>query len=184
MTTDGVIQIVFTALSDPFLEVWEGSTEIEPVATVSTPITQTASSSRLDEVLSDFSTDIFKRPIELVLRPHATVSQIILTRMYEARSEPTLMNIVERYGSDLVEKLEEIRRYYRLLVETCADTLLDREALRLVKRFFAEEADENQKDFIKLKRFYEKIRAFQTITEDRWGDIQKLIDTFAIIPET
>lgn len=187
MTADGVVETVLKALSDPFLEVWEGSAELQHIVIPTTPKAtthQTEANSRLDDLLSDFSTDIFNRPIELVLRPHATVSQIILTRIYEARSEPTLMNIVERYGSDLVEKLEEIRRYYRLLVETCADTLLDQEAERLVKRFFGDQADENKNNFIKLKRFYEKIRSFQDIAEERWSDIQKLVDTFAIIPET
>jgi hypothetical protein len=183
MTADSLIEVIEQALLDPFHEVLEQEGPLSSKET-SQPEQRQSSSATLSEALSDFSTDIFHRPIELVLRPHATVSQIILTRIYQARMHPETMTVIERYGSDLVEKLEEIRRYYRVFVETSSDDLLEKEAARLVKRFFQNNPTDNQKDFIKLKRFYEKIRSFQDIAEEHWNDVQKLIDTFSIINET
>ncbi|KAB2933190.1 MAG: hypothetical protein F9K24_07535 [Leptonema illini] len=185
MKTDRLDEIIEQALLDPFHEVLdrEGPSSFTPT-TQAQPERTPANSAALSEVLSDFSTEIFHRPIELVLRPHASVAQIILTRIYQARTHPETMTVIERYGSDLVEKLEEIRRYYRVFVETSSEDLLEKEAARLVKRFFQDNPNENQKDFIKLKRFYEKIRSFQDIVDEHWNDVQKLIDTFSIINET
>lgn len=184
MKVERLDEIVEQALLDPYREVVEPEgPSVVPPALEGTP--QPAVSSGLSrDTISEFSTEVFRHPIELVLRPHATVSQIILTRIYQARTQPETMMVIERYGSDLVEKLEEIRRFYRVYVETSAEDLLEKEAVRLVKRFFHENPTENQKNFIRMKRFYEKIRSFQDRAERHWGDVSKLIDTFGIIPET
>lgn len=182
MKVERIDEIVEKALLDPFREVVEPE---GPPALPGAPdgaASQTVAPAR--DTTSEFSTEIFRHPIELVLRPHATVSQIILTRIYQARTQPETMMVIERYGSDLVEKLEEIRRFYRVYVETSSEDLLEKEASRLVKRFFQENPTENQKNFIRMKRFYEKIRSFQDRVERHWSDVSKLIDTFGIIPET
>ena len=194
MTDPKVSAVIERALVDPFHEVLDRSGALSFVEPSKDLVQSEAddlsdpdslrSATMLGDVLSELSTDIFKRPIELVLRPHATVAQVVLTRIYQARTQPETMTIIERYGSDLVEKLEELRRYYRVYVETSAEDLLEKEASRLVKRFFGDDADENQKDFIKLKTFYEKIYSFQEIADNHWSDVQKLIDTFGIIAET
>ncbi len=184
MKTDRFDEIIEKALLDPFDDVLDREGLSSSLTGAEAETEEQPAASESEEVTADFSTDIFLKPIEHVLRPHATVAQIILTRIYQARTHPETMTVIERYGSDLVEKLEEIRRYYRVYVETSSESLLEKEAARLVKRFFQDNPDENQKDFIKLKRFYEKIRSFQEVADLHWSDVEKLIDTFSIINET
>ncbi|MCS7205874.1 MAG: hypothetical protein NZ853_09260 [Leptospiraceae bacterium] len=126
----------------------------------------------------------FSHPIEVVLRPHIYISNEIFNKINIATKNLKVRRIFEQYGSDFIEKLESIRKFYRLLIETNTDEQLEKEAQKLGKRFFGESFNENQKNFIKMKRFIERLKSFHEVASNNWKDIEKLIDTFLFIQET
>lgn len=126
---------------------------------------------------------LFLRPIEIVLRPHINITQEILNRIATIKKSPASKQIIEQYGADLVDKLEMIRRYYRIYIESNNQAFLEKEADKLVKRFFGEKYLENHKNFIKLKRFFEKLKTFHEKVSLLWNDIGKLLETFAYMRE-
>lgn len=126
----------------------------------------------------------FLRPLEILLRPHINVTQEILNRIYLINKDSTNKNIIDQYGSDLIEKLETIRRMYRIHIESANHQFLEKEANKLVRRFFGENYTDNHKNFIKLKRYFEKLKTFHEISSHQWKDIFKLLETFLYIRET
>lgn len=126
---------------------------------------------------------LFLKPIEIVMRPHITVSQEILNKLYQARKDPQIEKNIEQYGTDLIEKLENVRKFYRIFIESNTDEFLEKEASRLVKRFFGDHFKENHKNFIKLKRYVEKLKSFYELIIKLWKDIQNLIDAIGYIIE-
>lgn len=127
---------------------------------------------------------LFLRPIEIVLRPHITISQEILKQFYNAQKDVKIKKIIQQYGSDLIEKLESIRKFYRIFIEVNTESSLELEANKLVKRFFGDNYNENHKNFIKLKRYIERLKSFYEQASKLWKDVEKLIDTFLYIDET
>ncbi|GIX40409.1 MAG: hypothetical protein KatS3mg129_0142 [Leptospiraceae bacterium] len=174
-------------LQDPFLYIFDFNSEKNISTTVSsTPLVQTTEED-ISEILYSEEKRIlsqFLRPIEILLRPHITISQEILNRLYQAQKDPKIKDIIEQYGSDLIEKLENVRKFYRIFIESNTNTALEIEASKLVKRFFGENYKENHKNFIKMKRYIERLKSFYEQVSKLWKDIEGLIDTFLYINET
>lgn len=126
---------------------------------------------------------LFLRPIEIVLRPHINITQEILNKIAIAKKSPLTEKIIDQYGADLADKIEMIRRFYRIYIESNNQAFLEKEAEKLVKRFFGEQYSENHKNFIKLKRFFEKLKTFHEKVSSLWNDIAKLLETFTYIRE-
>ncbi len=127
---------------------------------------------------------MFLHPLEVLLRPHINVTQEILNQIYLINKNSSSKNIIDQYGSDLIEKLEMIRRMYRIHIESANQHYLEQEANKLVKRFFGDNYTENHKNFIKLKRYFEKLKTFHEISSNLWKDVIKLLETFLYIRET
>jgi hypothetical protein len=126
----------------------------------------------------------FLRPIEIILRPHVSLSQDILNIFYKRKNIPTIQKILDQYGSDLLEKLENIRKFYRIFIEANTNNSLEMEANKLVKRFFGDNYSENHKNFIKMKRYIERLKSFYEQVSKLWKDVEKLLETFLYIEET
>lgn len=126
----------------------------------------------------------FLRPIEIILRPHVSLSQDILNIFYKRKNIPTVQKILDQYGSDLLEKLENIRKFYRIFIEANTNNSLEMEANKLVKRFFGDNYSENHKNFIKMKRYIERLKSFYEQVSKLWKDVEKLLETFLYIEET
>lgn len=126
----------------------------------------------------------FLRPIKIILRPHVSLSQDILNIFYKRKNIPTVQKILDQYGSDLLEKLENIRKFYRIFIEANTNNSLEMEANKLVKRFFGDNYSENHKNFIKMKRYIERLKSFYEQVSKLWKDVEKLLETFLYIEET
>ena len=136
------------------------------------------------EAKTDEDVQLFLRPVEVVLRPHITTANLILERLFAPGLEDSTRAVVEQYGEDLKSNTDALRKAYRVYVETAADETLTREATRQVRKFFQEEYGTNEINFVKLKRYYEKIKTFNEKAREIWRGINKLVDTFSVIHET
>ncbi len=126
---------------------------------------------------------IFRQPIETVLRPHKELLDKLMNRIFYADHPPELKGVVEKRGEILKSLLEELSRNYRVYVETASADSLEREAQRLERRYFQETGRFNQLRFIKLKRFYEKVKTFNELARKNWREISKEVDTFSLTTE-
>ncbi len=161
--------------------------KFQKVETPSSSESQTVQDFEITEVLFKEELQIveqFRRPVEIILRPHVGMAGDILSIIYRLRQNPHHNELIERYGSDLIEKLESIRRFYRIFIESSNENFLKNESEKLVRRFFGENYTENHINFIKLKRFFEKIKSFHEISKKLWNDIGKLTSSFYFMKET
>ncbi|MCB1317674.1 MAG: hypothetical protein KDK27_17035, partial [Leptospiraceae bacterium] len=126
----------------------------------------------------------FVRSIDLVLRPHFSSAELVEDQFYAGSHSPQIRSLVEQHGERLKPALEKIKKSYRIYIETASDAPLEREARRLSRRYFEEEPDANQLNFLKLKRYYEKVRTFNDIARTEWREVSKDIDTLIVINET
>ena len=139
---------------------------------------------RPPEPKTDEDVQLFLRPVEMVLRPHISTANLILERLFAPGLEDGTRAVVEQYSEDLKKDIDALRKAYRVYVETAADETLTREATRQVRKYFQEETGPNEINFVKLKRFYEKIKTFNEKSREIWRNINKLVDTFSVIHET
>ncbi|MFN3603362.1 MAG: hypothetical protein ACK4UJ_01495 [Leptonema sp. (in: bacteria)] len=171
-------------LKNPFLYIFSFKEKIPPNLDPKTNFLEEGDISEILYSEEKKIINLFLRPIEIILRPHISVSQELLNRISMMNRDPTTKNIIEKYGSDFVEKLEMIRRFYRIFIEACQTSYLEKEADKLVKRFFGDHFTENHKNFIKLKRYFEKLKSFHENSSTLWKDILNLLETFIYIRET
>tara|TARA_B100001939_G_scaffold241799_1_gene209207 strand:+ start:41285 stop:42874 length:1590 start_codon:yes stop_codon:yes gene_type:complete len=139
---------------------------------------------RPPENKTDEDVQLFLRPVEMVLRPHISTANLILERLFAPGLEDGTRSVIEQYSEDLKKDIDALRKAYRVYVETAADETLTREATRQVRKYFQEQTGQNEINFVKLKRFYEKIKTFNEKSREIWRNINKLIDTFSVIHET
>lgn len=126
----------------------------------------------------------FLRPIELVQRPHISSASTVYERLFSREVPEEAQKSIEPYAEEIKKTLDELRKSYRVYVETAADDILEKEADRLMRKYFPEQSGDNQKRFIKLKRFYEKIRTFNDRATTAWNTLYRIIDTFSVMHET
>lgn len=131
---------------------------------------------------ADYS--IFDAPVENVLGEHLLAAADIEARILSDSANAKLQSLVEPSRSRFRVNIEELRRAYNSYVETAKADMLAREAERLKRRYFQEDALPEQIEFIKLKRFYEKIRTFNEFAKKDWRELQKLIDALSVMTET
>ncbi|MCB1139672.1 MAG: hypothetical protein KDK23_12985 [Leptospiraceae bacterium] len=166
-------------LSQPFALDTMARAEEAAFLSTATRTTETDSESEINE-----DVQMFLRPVEMVLRPHISTANMILERLFAPGLEDSTRAVVEQYSDDLKSSTDALRKAFRVYVETAADESLTREATRQVRKYFQEEAGPNEINFVKLKRYYEKIKTFNEKARENWRNINKLIDTFSVIHET
>ncbi len=126
----------------------------------------------------------FRSGVDVVLRPHISSGELIQNRLFSDGAPARVQELVAPHAGRFRVNFEELSKTYRTYVETAVEEVLAREAERLRRRYFQSEATPEQLDFIKFKRFYEKIKTFNEIAKKDWREIQKFIDTFSVISET
>lgn len=126
----------------------------------------------------------FRKSPDVVFRPHVSVADVVHERLLAAGLPLSVKETVSPYAERLESYLEEIKKSYKIYVETAVDETLEREARRLERRYFQTKATEEQLAFIRMKRYYEKIKTFQEIAKDDWREVHKLVDTLTVIAAT
>lgn len=127
---------------------------------------------------------IFKNRISTALEIHLNTTKSIRKLLFDTDHVSDIRAILSQYGIDLEGHLNDLDKAYRTYIETAIDNLLDNEARRMERRFFPKTNIKEHIDFLKLKRYYEKIKTFNDIAQTLWREIQKSIDRISIIPET
>lgn len=150
------------------------------------PARQTVSRATIQKDSDDSISNRFSkfRNITEALEAHLNVSSDLIRLLYLSDISDKAGEMVEEYAPGLREQLENIRKQYRIFVETAKEAGLNKEVERLLHRFFQDETGENEAAFIRIKRFLEKIRTFNEKARKSWKTIQKSIDTLQVMTET
>ncbi len=151
----------------------QAAVEEEAAAFVSEPTAQ---------VLHDYHG--FRQSLDVFLRPHASSAAAILERLFEDRQTDAIRQVLEEHEKKPRRNLEEIQRSYRIYIDTSGDETLEKEAKRLERRYFPAGASTRQLQFIKFKRYYEKLKTFNEIAKREWREVHKIMDTYTLIVET
>lgn len=126
----------------------------------------------------------FLQPINIVLRPHFSSANEVDDAFLTDRLPPQMIEIVGRYRDNIKNALDKLRKHYKIYVETAVDESLQKEAMRLERRYFSDNSSQEQQDFLKLKRYYEKVKTFNQTAKSSWREISKAVDTFMVINAT
>lgn len=126
----------------------------------------------------------FKRSADLVLRPHWGVADAVRDRLLGPNLQPEIAEAVEPHAEKLREALDLLQKNYRIYVETASNESLEKEASRLERRYFEKTGEPGQLRFLRLKRFYEKIRTFNEHAKRDWREVQKVIDNLSVLNDT
>ena len=143
---------------------------------------ETAIAGKESRESQDYS--VFKKPVEDVLSAHPATARDVEERILAAAPGTKLATLVAPYESRFRVNLDELRKAFHSYVETVRDELLSREAERLKRRYFQEDALPAQIEFIKLKRMYEKLRTFNEFAKKDWLEVQKLVDALGVMTES
>lgn len=132
-----------------------------------------------EEVLSHKQ---FQEPVEDVLHPHLDMARYILSSIFTNHEEDRVqMDVI---GERIEKNLEELQKQFKVFISTTNDETLEREARRLERRYFENLGDAYQIEFIKLKRFYEKIKTFNEHAKTIWRDVHRDLDALGLVGET
>ena len=142
---------------------------------------QEANATKDSRLSQDYS--VFQGPVEKVLAAHSATARDVEERILGAGAGTRLRALVDPYESRFRVNLDELRKAFHSYVETVSDELLSREAERLKRRYFQEDALPAQIQFIKLKRMYEKLRTFNEFAKKDWREVQKLLDALGVMTE-
>lgn len=126
----------------------------------------------------------FRKPAPIVLRPHVASAEYLMKRLTNATVPPAAKSVIDQHVPRIRQSVESLKKRFRVFVDTAADEVLEKEASRLERRYFSGTASHGQLQFLKLKRYYEKIRTFQEFAKADWRELHKIIDTLSLIPET
>ncbi len=155
----------------------------EPVLAKDTRLLEAESSTDFtSRTVKDYSA--FRNSPDVTLRPHISGANLIESRFFSPTLPGTMKNALIQYAPRLKDCIDDLKKNYNIYVETATDDILEKEARRLDRRYFQQKANEDQIAFIRLKRFYEKIKTFHEIARDDWREINKLNDTLSVMPET
>ena len=126
----------------------------------------------------------FRQSLDVFLRPHASSAAAIQERLFESPQTEAIRQVLEEHDYKPRDNLTEIQRVYKIYIDTAADDTLEKEARRLERRYFPAGASTRQVEFIKLKRYYEKLKTFNEIAKAQWRETHKIMDTYTLIVET
>jgi len=126
----------------------------------------------------------FKKSADLVLRPHWGTADVVRSKLLGQGLSPETAEAVEPHAQRLREALDLLQKNYRIYVETASNESLDKEAGRLERRYFEQTGQPNQIRFLRLKRFYEKVRTFNEHAKRDWREVQKVIDNLSVSSDT
>ncbi len=163
-------------LSNPF--------EAPRVSPAAAPVLDRAAPGAEQELRLAQDYSIFQAAPEQVLSAHIATARDVEQRILNAPPDSRLRQLIEPHSERFRVNLDELRKAHHSYVETVRDELLTREAERLKRRYFQEDALPAQIDFIKLKRTYEKLRTFNEFAKKDWLEIQKAVDALGVMTES
>ncbi|MBX7059893.1 MAG: hypothetical protein K1X75_17660 [Leptospirales bacterium] len=126
----------------------------------------------------------FRKSAELALRPHWSVADLLRQRFFSPILPPEIQEGIAPTADRLNQALDRLQKSFRIYVETAASESLEREAERLERRYFRDLGQRNQIEYVKLRRYYEKIRTFNETAKREWREIQKVLDTLLVLKDT
>ncbi len=126
----------------------------------------------------------FRKPAPIVLRPHVASAEYLLKRLTGATLPINAKTVIDQHLPRIRQHVESLKKRFRVFVDTAAEDVLEKEASRLERRYFSGTATHGQLQFLKLKRYYEKIRTFQEFAKTDWRELHKIIDTLSLMPDT
>lgn len=171
-------------LSYPFGEVHSEEKLLEAFESSRRASSVTAVAERTVTARTIHDHSIFRKDIELLLRPHVSSATLIHSKLFTDIAPLDVRRITGPLTEKFREQLELLKKAYQTNVETATYEVLAREAERLKRRYFEEEATPRQLSFIRLKRYYEKIRSFNSRARKCWHEIQKILDPMSVLAET
>lgn len=126
----------------------------------------------------------FRQSLDVFLRPHTSSATAIYERLFEDQTNESIIQVLEEHENKPRRNLNELQRNYKIYIDTSSDETLEKEAKRLERRYFPGGADPHQLEFIKIKRYYEKLKTFNEIAKREWREVHKIMDTYTLIVET
>ncbi|MDH5656771.1 MAG: hypothetical protein OEZ34_12740 [Spirochaetia bacterium] len=122
----------------------------------------------------------FREPLTDVMSPHIENAKAIQKIFFSGEDATNSRISAGKAGIDLNEKLLEIDKFFRTYIETAKDDLIENEARRLEKRYFEKTGVPSQLNFIKMKRFYEKLKTFNESATKIWKEIYGIINSLSL----
>ncbi|MBE7436850.1 MAG: hypothetical protein HS115_00230 [Spirochaetales bacterium] len=161
-------------------------TDLEDLLSNPFPSAPGASIARKERVQSKGRDDFtfFRAPADIAFQAHLMEARRISAALFDQIHSPAQKSIVEKNGGPLRKALDEITKKYRIYILTATDDVLEKEALRLERRYFEKKAERRELEFIKLKRYYEKVKTYHELARGEWRVVQRTLDTLALMPET
>lgn len=126
----------------------------------------------------------FRAPADVAFQAHLAEARRIFSSLFEQIHSPAQKSIIEKNAGQLRKALDEITKKYRIYILTATDDVLEKEALRLERRYFEKKAERRELEFIKLKRYYEKVKTYHELARAEWRIVQRTLDTLALMAET
>ena len=123
----------------------------------------------------------FREPLKKVLISHLDNSHTIQKILLSEENTADLKIIKGKSGRELKDRILEIEKFFRTYIETADDELIETEARRIEKRFFEKTGEPSQIDFLKIKRYYEKLKTFNESMIKIWKEIYTIINSLSLL---
>ncbi len=119
----------------------------------------------------------FRRGLHEALNQHQNLYLSLQKILFSTES------LTEKVGEavpGMKRNIDDLMKSYKIYIVTSSEDTLKKEALRLERKFFDQPGKHGQINFIKLKRYYEKLKTFNEQAKSYWKDIIKGIDALSI----
>ena len=138
----------------------------------------TGEKSLLQNDLENF--ELFRNDPPLVFEPHIHLNDTIREVYLSARLTDHHREAVQSVAPELEHRTSELVKYYKIYIQTATEDGLSREALRLERKYFDEPGKYGQIPYIKIKRYFEKIKTFNEFCRNHWREIFKILDSLEL----
>ncbi len=130
------------------------------------------------------SHSLFREDLVGALERHREIADQLLHQFYSSSVDDRIAEVVASHGGNLKNLLEDLNKFFKIYVETATDASLEKEALRLERRYFQSQGVHQQIEFIKLKRLFEKLKTFNELARENWREVYRIFDTLSLMRET
>lgn len=157
------------------------SSPARDVASVKKSATAPKSASKWAHITDNHN--IFLEPPTAVLKIHIDSANLLEQKFTDSSLPLNVQSFLTQHLSQLKASIDEIKHAFSAHIESAVEDKLEKEARRLERRNHRDSASPEKREFIKLKRYYEKVKSFNETIKKSWQEIQNLIQTLSVLPE-
>lgn len=127
--------------------------------------------------------DNFRIEPDQFLGIHFILSEMISGIYFSPDLPEDKKEIISTIAPELQARINDVKKFYKIYILTASNESLEKEAYRLERKFFEDINKPGQIPFIKLRRYYEKLKTFNEFARNIWRDIFKNLDALDLNPE-